>query len=173
MTLSRGSLARLAFPETRGRPPLPNSRLHNVDIPSTLVDFIIPNRQLVPLWTVCLPASSVQPASDTPQVTPPSPDTTQEFNALERVSPGGGHPVSRFAPGILVEFGRDGGALQFVYGRLSTPTLDVLHHVSFPKTLSEPWKWMGGAWHFFMDECPGVPLDTVIDRMSSTELDSR
>jgi len=30
---------------------------------------------------------------------------------------------------------------------------------------------MDGVWYFYMDECPGVALSTVLDRMSSTELD--
>ena len=98
-----------------------------------------------------------------------------EFRALERISANGGNPVSRFAPGILVKFGRDHDAevraLQFIHGRLSVRTPRVLHHAPFTDAVVEPWDWMKGVWYFFMEECPGVPLGTVIDRMSSTEFD--
>ena len=100
----------------------------------------------------------------------------EEFTALERLNPGEYRPVSKFAPGILVKFAWDYDAeiraLQFVHGRLSVRTPRVLHHAPFlNRSLVDPWKWMNGAWYFYMDECPGVPLDTVIDRMSPTQLD--
>ncbi|KAF8221028.1 kinase-like protein [Tricholoma matsutake] len=108
----------------------------------------------------------------------PSPASAKELTALERVNPGGSKPVSRFAPGILVKFGWDHDAevraLQFVRGRLSVRTPGVLHHAPFPidNAVIEPWNWRTkGVWYFFMEECQGVPLNTVIEGMSPTELD--
>jgi len=107
----------------------------------------------------------------------PSPVTSKELGSLERINPGGDKPVSRFAPGVLVKFGWDHDAevraLQYIHGRLpSVPTPSVLHHASFPpNAVVEPWNWVPkGVWYFFMDECRGVPLDTVIDGMSPHEL---
>ena len=121
-------------------------------------------------------------APSTPTITFPSAITSEELASLERINPGGDKPVSRFAPGVLVKFGWDHDAevraLQFVHGRLSSsvPTPRVLHHAPFPAggaaVVVEPWNWVPhGVWYFFMDECPGVPLDTVIDGMSPAELD--
>jgi hypothetical protein len=106
----------------------------------------------------------------------PSPATIEELASLERVDSGSGNLVSRFTHGILVKFGWDHDAevraLQFVHGRLSVRTPCVLQHAPFPRNaVIEPWNWKDGVWYFFMEECPGVPLDTVIDRMSTTELD--
>jgi len=102
-------------------------------------------------------------------VTLPSPATVEEFTALERLNPGEYRPVSKFAPGILVKFAWDYDAeiraLQFVHGRLSVRIMPPSPIVA-SSTPGNGW-----TWHFYMDECPGVPLDTVIDRMSSTELD--
>lgn len=106
----------------------------------------------------------------------PSPTSVKELVALvERVSPDGNKPVSRFAPGILVKFGwnhdEEVRALQFVHAHLSIPTPRVLHHAAFPDGFVEPWNWQTkGLWYFFMDQCPGVPLDAVIDSMSLSEL---
>lgn len=116
-----------------------------------------------------------QPVPDSSQTTLPSPVTTELFAALERLNTDGGSPVSRFAPGVLVKFGCDHGAevraLQFVHGQLSIPTPRVLHHAPLTDTAVAPWDWMNGTWYFFMEECQGVPLDTVIGHMSSAELD--
>lgn len=107
----------------------------------------------------------------------PSPTSLGELVALERLNPGADKPVCRFAPGILVKFGWDHDAevraLQFLHGRLSVYTPRVLHHPPFPpNAVVEPWKWKtSGVWYFFMDECRGVPLRTVIETMSSSELD--
>jgi len=108
-------------------------------------------------------------------MTLPSPATGKELTAFERINAGGGNIVSRFAPGVLVKFGCDHDAeiraLQFVHGRLSVCTPRVLHHAPLTDTTLAPWDWMKGAWYFFMEECPGVPLNTVIGSMSSAELD--
>lgn len=114
-------------------------------------------------------------APDTSKGILPSPANAEELVALERVNPGGEKPVSRFAPGILVKFGWDHDAevraLQFVHGRLSLPIPRVLHHAPFPNAVIEPWNWnTKGVWYFFMEECCGVPLNTVIGSMSPTEL---
>lgn len=96
--------------------------------------------------------------------------------ALKRLDPLGTKFVSRFSPGVVVKFGFDHDAevraLQFIHGQLSVHTPRVLHHAPFPKLpVVEPWHWEGGVWYFFMEGCPGVPLDTVIGNVSSTELD--
>jgi hypothetical protein len=49
-----------------------------------------------------------------------------------------------------------------------------LDHAPFPidNVVVEPWNWRTkGVWYLFMEECQGVPLDTVIEGMSPTELD--
>jgi len=108
-------------------------------------------------------------------VTLPSPTTAEEFAALEHLNTYGGNPVSRSAPGVLVKFGCDHDAevraLQFVHGRLSVPTPRVLHHAPFTDAVVAPWDWMEGVWYLFMEECPGVPLETVIGGISPTEFD--
>ena len=108
----------------------------------------------------------------------PSPASTKELTALECVNPGGSKPVSRFVPSILVKFGWDHDAevcaLQLVHGWLSIHTPGVLHHAPFPidNAVIEPWNWrMKGIWYFFMEECQGVPLNTIIEGMSPTKLD--
>ncbi|KAF9230803.1 hypothetical protein BU15DRAFT_83168 [Melanogaster broomeanus] len=106
----------------------------------------------------------------------PSPASAKELTILERVNPGSDRPVSRFAPGILVKFLWDHDAevraMQWVHGRLSVRTPRVLHHAPFSDTFVVPWDCTTkGVWYFFMEECPGVPLDTVIDGMTPTELD--
>ncbi|PCH40715.1 hypothetical protein WOLCODRAFT_136953 [Wolfiporia cocos MD-104 SS10] len=105
----------------------------------------------------------------------PSPVSVEELDTLECLNDGGDKRVSRFVPGILVKFGwhqeAEVHALQFVHGRLSVRTPRVLHHAPFPNTFLEPWDWQKGVWYFFMDECPGVRLDTVIHRMFPAELD--
>jgi len=103
------------------------------------------------------------------------PTTTKELLDLETVNPNGTNSVCRFAPGILVEFGWDHDAevraLQFVHGRFSVSTPRVLKHAPFTNAIFEPWDRMKGVCYFYMEEFPGVPLNTVIDRMPSTELD--
>lgn len=106
-------------------------------------------------------------------VLPSSPDA-QQLLALERLDPLGTRNVSRFSPGVLVKFGFDHEAevraLQFIHGQLSVRTPRVLP--PFPKiAVVEPWHFTEGVWYFFMEECTGVPLDTVIGNMTSTELD--
>jgi hypothetical protein len=121
-------------------------------------------------------SSLVQLPPSTSDVVFPSPITSKELVSLERLNPGGDKPVSRFVPGVLVKFGWDHDAevrgLHFIHGRLSVPTPRVLHHAPFPtNAVVEPWNWVpNGVWYFFMDECRGVPLNTVVDRMSSPEL---
>ncbi|KAI6099812.1 hypothetical protein F5141DRAFT_1143725 [Pisolithus sp. B1] len=64
-------------------------------------------------------------------------------------------------------------ALSSFFADVSLYTPPVLHHAPFPPSaVVEPWKWnTSGVWYFFMDECRGVPLRTVIETMSSSELD--
>jgi len=116
-----------------------------------------------------------QSAPDTPRMALPSPATTKELTSFERLNAGGGNVVSRFAPGVLVKFGCDHDAeirtLQFVHGRLSVPTPRVLHHAPLSDTIIAPRDWMKGAWYLSMEECPGVPLNTVIGSMFPAELD--
>ena len=116
-----------------------------------------------------------QPASDVSNLTLPSPAAVGELTALERVNTGSARPIFRFAPGVLVKFAWDYDAevraLQFIHGRLSVRTPRVLHHAPFLNAVVEPWDWVNSVWYFFMEECPGVRLDTVIDHMSSAGLD--
>ncbi|KAF9237457.1 hypothetical protein BU15DRAFT_63180 [Melanogaster broomeanus] len=77
----------------------------------------------------------------------PSPASTNELTVLERVNPGSDRPVSRFAPGVLAKFFWD--------------------HDAEVRAL----QWVHGPFYFFMEECPGVPLDTVIDGMTPAGLD--
>ncbi|KIK99009.1 hypothetical protein PAXRUDRAFT_823232 [Paxillus rubicundulus Ve08.2h10] len=54
----------------------------------------------------------------------------------------------------------------------SAHTPRALHHAPFPNAFIEPWDCTTkGVWYFFMEECPGVPLDTIIGGMTPTRLD--
>lgn len=105
----------------------------------------------------------------------PSSPSIKEIFDLKRLDPSANKPISVVAPGVLVKFASDCDAevraLQFVHGRLSVRTPRVLQHAPFTNVVVDPWHWTEGVWYFFMEECPGVPLDKVIGGMSSTELD--
>ncbi|KAI0079416.1 kinase-like protein [Panus rudis PR-1116 ss-1] len=106
----------------------------------------------------------------------PSPARGRELRHLQSVNRAEEKSVRRFCPGVLVKYGWDHEeevrALQFIERRLSIPAPRVLHHAPFPDTIVEPWNWgREGVWYFFMDECPGVPLDEVIETLPPAELD--
>lgn len=117
--------------------------------------------------------STVMPASASDVILPSSPKI-EEILALKRLDPSGNTHISRFAPGVLVkhcsDYDAEVRALQFVHGRLSVRTPRVLQHAPFTNVVVDAWHWKEGVWYFFMEECPGVPLNTVIEGMSSTEL---
>lgn len=109
---------------------------------------------------------------------PNSPRRSFYLLSSERTNPDG-HRVSRFVLGILVvEFGR-GNALRFIrlYRRVSAPTPCVVYHGPFSDIDSSPSSRSGcitcrtlTGIYFFMNECHGVPLNTLIDGLSSSEL---
>ncbi|PIL34493.1 hypothetical protein GSI_03270 [Ganoderma sinense ZZ0214-1] len=111
------------------------------------------------------------------EVVLPSPTSAADLHGLECLQDCNLKCTSRFSPGVLVKFRWDMEAevqaLQFLSGRLSIRTPRVLHHAPFPEpdATIEAGEWDKGCWYFFMDECPGVPLDKVIGDMSPSELD--
>ena len=114
-----------------------------------------------------------QLASASDMLLPSSPNT-EEILALKRLDPSGKKFISRYAPGVLVKFGSDHDVEvrmpQFIHGQLSIRTPCILHHAPFTNVIVDAWHWEEGVWYCFMKECSGVPLDIVIDGMSSTEL---
>ncbi|KAI0653308.1 kinase-like domain-containing protein [Cubamyces menziesii] len=105
----------------------------------------------------------------------PSPASARELLPLKCITDHGDKRISEYSPDVLVKFGAhveaEVRALKYLHGRLSFRTPQVLHHAPFPGKPLTPWEWRDGCWYFFMDKCPGVPLDTVIQKMSPAELD--
>ena len=106
-----------------------------------------------------------------------SPTCEEELWGLEVLQTCGDKTTCKYAPGVLVKYRwhmeAEVRALQFVYERLSIRTPRVLRHAPFPgpDAKFKAWEWEKGCWYLLMDECPGVPLDTVIADMSPAELD--